>query len=113
MNKILVYLFIAAFSVSLFYAFYSQILPAVDAKAYDAIAWNLAEGFGYRENRNLSYEGDYALGRAGPGYEFFFLEFRWEYPKVFLDVGLPDGDNTRLDQVASNKTLRNVIFEEI
>ncbi len=71
MNKILVYLFIAAFSVSLFYAFYSQILPAVDAKAYDAIAWNLAEGFGYRENRNLSYEGDYALGRAGPGYEFF------------------------------------------
>ena len=59
------------FIFSLGYAFYSRIPPAVDAKAYDAIAWNLAQGYGYKENRDLAYEKDYALGRAGPGYEFF------------------------------------------
>lgn len=71
MNRLLAFLFLGSFIFSLGYAFYSRIPPAVDAKAYDAIAWNLAQGYGYKENRDLAYEKDYALGRAGPGYEFF------------------------------------------
>lgn len=71
MKSFLIHLFLASFLFSAGYAFYSRIPLAVDAKAYDAIAWNLVEGYGYKENRNLSYEEDYALGRAGPGYEFF------------------------------------------
>lgn len=68
--KFLVALFFAAFLFSIFYAFWFKVPLAVDAKAYNSIAWNLADGYGYREDRNLSYEQDYALGRAGPGYEF-------------------------------------------
>lgn len=55
------------------YSFYYHDRPRVDAEAYDMIARNLAEGYGYVENRAnaLVPERDDAVVRVGPGYEFF------------------------------------------
>ncbi|TSC69845.1 MAG: glycosyl transferase family protein, partial [Parcubacteria group bacterium Gr01-1014_70] len=59
--------------VSAAYSFYYHDRPRVDAEAYDAIARNLAEGYGYVEHRaNAAHpELDDAIVRVGPGYEFF------------------------------------------
>lgn len=64
---------VVACVLSLAYAFYYQDRPRVDAKAYDAIAWNIAEGYGYVEHRSLAAtpEIDDAIVRVGPGYQFF------------------------------------------
>lgn len=51
------------------YAFYFHIRPSTDAKAYDRIAWSLVQGTGYTETTNPI--PDAAIGRLGPGYEFF------------------------------------------
>lgn len=69
-NK-LVFLFLVVFAVSLVYSFSFHYKPLVDAKAYDKIAWNLAEGRGYRENLGGPLNNDHGITRAGPGYEFF------------------------------------------
>lgn len=55
---------------ALAYSFYFQVRLAVDAKAYDNIAWNIVQGVGYRETTGNPI-GDLAVGRPGPGYEFF------------------------------------------
>ncbi|QQG46194.1 MAG: glycosyltransferase family 39 protein [Candidatus Niyogibacteria bacterium] len=70
-NKIIVLIIFASLAVSLAYSFYFKITPAVDAAAYDKIAWNLTQGNGYKENADLSYEEDIAILRVGPGYQFF------------------------------------------
>ncbi|MBI5045986.1 MAG: glycosyltransferase family 39 protein, partial [Candidatus Niyogibacteria bacterium] len=69
--KILAGIILAAFILSLGYSFYFRITPAVDAAAYDRIAWNLVQGNGYKERAELSYEKDLAIMRVGPGYELF------------------------------------------
>ena len=60
-----------AFSLSLTYSWYFRIVPVIDAEAYDRIAWNLAEGYGYRENASAAFDADIAILRVGPGYQFF------------------------------------------
>lgn len=56
---------------SLAYSFYFKIPPAVDARAYDSIAWNIVQGNGYRETLDTPLIFDNAIIRVGPGYEFF------------------------------------------
>ncbi len=69
-NKLLTVIIAGSFVLSLFYAFYFRITPVVDAKAYDRIAWNLVQGNGFRENAETPFRYDWAMLRAGPGYEF-------------------------------------------
>ncbi len=78
----------ATFLVTVGYAFIHRIEPVVDAKAYDRIAMNLAEGYGFREDRTKSFEEDSAMLRAGPGYEFFlaglYRVFGYYYEVVWI-----------------------------
>jgi len=70
-SAILTAIILASLAASLSYSFYFKIRPAVDAAAYDRIAWNLVQGNGYKENSSLSYDEDIAILRVGPGYQFF------------------------------------------
>lgn len=70
-HRIILCIMAAAFILSLAYSFHFRITPAVDAAAYDHIAWNLVSGNGYKEYAELSYSDDLAIIRVGPGYEFF------------------------------------------
>ena len=70
-NKIITAIVLLSFILALAYSFYFKINPAVDAAAYDKIAWNLVQGNGYKENADLSFDEDIAILRVGPGYEFF------------------------------------------
>lgn len=70
-NKIIAAIMLASFIISLTYSFYFKIEPAVDAAAYDKIAWNLVQGNGYKESADLSFDEDIAILRVGPGYQFF------------------------------------------
>lgn len=70
-NQILICFLTFSLVASLGYSFFYRIVPVVDAQAYDQIAVNLIEGFGFKEDRNKSFEFDTAIVRAGPGYEFF------------------------------------------
>lgn len=73
---------------SLFYSFYYKIKPVVDAQAYDNIAVNLLDGYGFRENKTKSFEFDTAIVRAGPAYEFFlagiYKVFGHHYESVWI-----------------------------
>ncbi len=70
-NRILALILIGAFLASLFYSFYFQIKPVVDARAYDTIAQNIASGNGYREELQTDLAHDFAIARVGPLYEYF------------------------------------------
>lgn len=70
-NKILAIIIVISFVWSLVYSFYYRIPLVVDAQAYDQIAMNILDGFGFKEDRTKSFEFDTAIVRAGPGYEFF------------------------------------------
>jgi hypothetical protein len=72
-KKYLVILLVAIFIVSFGFSLYYHIPPTVDAKAYNKIAWNLAQGYGYVEHAENSIQpsADDAIVRVGPGYEFF------------------------------------------
>lgn len=70
-NKLLLAILTLSFLLSLAYSFYHRIEPVVDARSYDQIAVNLVEGYGFREDRALSYGFDPSIIRAGPLYEFF------------------------------------------
>lgn len=76
------------FLVSLTYSFYFRIPPAVDARAYDNIAWNLVLGNGYRESLDTSFEKDNSIIRVGPGYEIFlaviYYIFGHNYEAVWI-----------------------------
>jgi len=61
----------ASFLLSLSYSFYYRVPLYVDARAYDEIAQNITEGFGYRESPDLAIEQDHSIMRVGPGYELF------------------------------------------
>ncbi len=72
-NKLWIVL-IVIFCASLAYSFYYRIPTAVDARAYDNIGWNLAQGIGYLEHPDYYFNTpalDDGIGRIGPGYEFF------------------------------------------
>ncbi|MBX4211207.1 MAG: glycosyltransferase family 39 protein [Candidatus Yanofskybacteria bacterium] len=60
---------VIGFCAALGYALYFHIKPSVDARAYDSIAWSLVQGTGYTETSSPVH--DSAIGRLGPGYEFF------------------------------------------
>jgi 4-amino-4-deoxy-L-arabinose transferase-like glycosyltransferase len=62
-RKILWGIMLSSLLFSLAYSFHFRIEPIVDARAYDSIAWDIAEGRGY--------DTDSAIGRPGPGYEYF------------------------------------------
>ena len=70
-NKILILIVAGSFLASLAYSFHFQIRPAVDARAYDVIAQNIARGFGFREEPQKDILHDYAIARVGPLYEYF------------------------------------------
>lgn len=70
-DKILVIILVLSFCASLFYSFYYKIIPVIDARAYDDIAINIMEGFGFKEDRSKSFEFDTSIVRAGPSYEYF------------------------------------------
>ena len=59
--------------ISMALSFHWQFPPRVDAGAYDAIAWNFAQGLGYIEDAgNTAHpELDDGIVRVGPGYQFF------------------------------------------
>lgn len=79
-KKILSVILVAAFLLSISYSFYFKIQPAVDAKAYDNIAWDIAQGKGYEKNSSI--------GRPGPGYELFlaliYFIFGHSYAAVWI-----------------------------
>ena len=68
-HRVLSVVLAAGLVASLAYAFYFQVRVAVDAKAYDSIAWSLVQGTGYTET--TSSIPNSSVGRLGPGYEFF------------------------------------------
>lgn len=70
-KEILIFFLTGIFVISLLYSFYFRIPPAVDAHAYDTIAWNVVQGHGYRESLDFPLNNNNAVIRVGPGYEFF------------------------------------------
>ena len=70
-NKWLLIILLTSFGLSIFYSFYYQIKPRVDARAYDDIAVNIAAGNGYRELATNDFQYDFSLNRVGPLYEYF------------------------------------------
>jgi len=59
------------FLFSFGYSLVHQIKPAVDARAYEAIARNLVEIGEYRLNLEGPLAEDHSIVKVGPGYEFF------------------------------------------
>jgi hypothetical protein len=92
-KKILLLIIFFAFVISLSHSFYFKITPSVDARAYDHIALNLINGYGYVEDPDVSFENDFAIVRVGPGYELFLagvyyifgrnLEIVWILQAIF------------------------------
>ncbi len=63
-------LLLVVFTCSLAYAFGFRIAPAADARWYDSIAWNLAQGKGFRVIGTAPLEEDPAIAIVGPGYVY-------------------------------------------
>lgn len=76
-HKLIAIILLLGFIATVSYAFYFHIRPSVDAKAYDSIAWSLVQGTGYTETTNPL--PDSAIGRLGPGYEFFLAAIYWVF----------------------------------
>ena len=87
-DKALAVILFLSFFLSLSYSFYFRIEPAVDARAYDNIGWNLASGQGYREDLTKDIAYDASLTRVGPLYQFFlagiYKIFGHRYEPVWL-----------------------------
>lgn len=82
-HKLIVIILLLGFTATVSYAFYFHIKPSVDAKAYDSIALSLVQGTGYTETTNPL--PDSAIGRLGPGYEFFLAAIYWVFGhKIWL-----------------------------
>lgn len=77
-----------AFLLSLSYSFYFRVKPGVDARTYDDIAWNLAQGFGYRASLDAPAKLDQSIIYSGPGYELFlagvYRAFGHRYEPVWV-----------------------------
>ncbi len=69
-HKLIICILLLSFLFSISYAFYYQIEPKVDARAYDVIAQNIVNGNGYREVIGGDVKDDPAVVRAGPVYEY-------------------------------------------
>ncbi len=91
-NKILLIILAGSLIVSLAYSFYFRIIPAVDARAYDVIATNIADGAGYREDLNRDIAADQSIARVGPLYEYFlagiYKIFGHHYGVVWVTQGI-------------------------
>ena len=74
-HKFIMIILLFGFIAALSYAFYFHMKPSADAKAYDSIAWSIVQGTGYTETTNPL--PDSAIGRLGPGYEFFLAAIYW------------------------------------
>lgn len=85
-QKIIIAIALLSFFLALAYSLYFQITPAVDARGYDNIAWNLVRGNGYKESAELSYSDDIAIMRVGPGYEFFLAAIYFIFGHHYLAV---------------------------
>jgi 4-amino-4-deoxy-L-arabinose transferase-like glycosyltransferase len=87
-HKILTLIILATFLASIGYSFHFRIEPAVDARAYDTIAYNLVQGLGYRENLTVDISQDNAIIRIGPLYEYFlagiYKVFGHNYEAVWI-----------------------------
>lgn len=87
-DKPLVAILLSSFLASLIFSFYFRIHPVVDAQAYDQIAVNIVEGYGFKEDRSKSFQWDNAIVRAGPGYEYFlagiYAVFGHRYEAVWV-----------------------------
>ena len=94
-HRLLFGIILGSFLISLAYSFYFQITPAVDARAYDVIAMNIAQGYGYRENLSMDIVNDYAIARVGPVYEYFlagiYTVFGHHYEAVWVIQALLRG----------------------
>ena len=91
-NKALIVILFVSFCLSLAYSFHFRIGPAVDARAYDNIGWNLASGQGYREDLTKDIAYDASLTRVGPLYQFFlagiYKVFGHHYEPVWIAQAL-------------------------
>ena len=67
-NRALILILLGSFLLSVGYSFYFKINPTVDARAYDVIALNIAQGFEPRVNGE-KITGGHVL-RAGDSLEF-------------------------------------------
>ncbi|MDO8499687.1 MAG: glycosyltransferase family 39 protein [bacterium] len=87
-HRRLLYVLASIFIVTIAYAFYFQIEPAVDARAYDNIAKNIVQHGVYKERLDASYAKDMSIQRAGPGYEYFlagiYRIFGYHYEMVWF-----------------------------
>ena len=94
-HRLLLCFIFGAFLISLAYSFYFRITPAVDARAYDVIAMNIVQGYGYRENPSVDIINDYAIARVGPVYEYFlaglYAVFGHHYEAVWVAQALLRG----------------------
>ena len=86
--KILLILLALIFGAGIIYSFYFKVVPSVDAGAYDNIAWNIAQGNGYRESAGVPFIEDNSIVRVGPGYEYFlaaiYYIFGHNYAAVWI-----------------------------
>lgn len=69
-HKLISAILLVGFLATVAYAFSFQVNVTVDARAYDSIGWSLVQGTGYTEIRPGAVP-EQAIGRLGPGYEFF------------------------------------------
>jgi len=87
-NKLLVFILLSSFILSLVYSFHFKINPEVDAGAYDEIGWNIAQGIGYRSSPEIEASLDQSIMRVGPLYEFFlaiiYYIFGHSYKAVWI-----------------------------
>lgn len=87
-NKAISCILLLSFLLSIFYSFYYQIEPVVDARAYDVIAQNIINGEGYKEILDPEVKYEPSLVRAGPVYEYFlaciYKIFGHSYAAVWL-----------------------------
>jgi len=67
---LIVVLLSVIFACSLAYAFGFRIVPAADARWYDTIAWNLAQGNGFKVVDTNTEAEDPAIAIVGPGYVY-------------------------------------------
>lgn len=70
-KKYILIIVILSLLISLSYSFYFKNKPVVDAKKYDEVGWNLAQGKGYQIDPTQNIKQDYAIFMVGPGYQFF------------------------------------------
>ncbi len=115
-NKTLAWILVLSFLLPLIYSFYFRIHPVVDAQAYDVIAVNIVDGFGFREDSSLSYEWDNAIVRAGPGYEYFlagvYKIFGHHYEVVWIIQALLHTVSVWLIYLIALRVFSNIELDE-